>query len=96
MTMPAMTGGGQHVLLDLGAYLKEHENASMRDLCSHFRLEPEALRGMLDHWIRKGRVTRLDFTAGCGCGTCGAKSCGACGIEDSFEIYEWRKRPGIA
>lgn len=82
-----------HILLDLKAYIERHNQVSLRDLALHFHLEPDALRFMLDHWIRKGRVKRLDFTPDCGCG-CGTKrkatSCNGCGVEDSFEIYAWQ------
>lgn len=84
-----------HVLLDLQSYIQQHNQASIRDLSLHFHMEPDALRGMLEHWIRKGRLKRLDLTPECGCG-CGKKrntsSCTSCGVEDSFEIYAWQDR----
>ena len=89
MNMQSSTPGGGHVLIELKAYLEAHSQASMRDLSTHFRLAPDALRGMLGHWIRKGRVERHDFTGGCSCGDKSKASCGACGVEDSFEFYEW-------
>ena len=102
MNKPLMAPVGGHVLLDLKAYLQEHNQASMRDLSTHFRLAPDALRGMLDHWIRKRRVERHDFTGGCSCEGKSGSSCGNCGVEDSFEFYEWignangdeRRKPG--
>lgn len=83
---------GGHVLIDLKTYLQAHGQTSMRDLSTHFHLTPDALRGMLAHWMRKGRVERHDFTGGCSCGSKSRQSCGACGVEDSFEFYEWIDR----
>jgi len=41
------------------------------------------VRGMLGHWVRKGRV-RLHQDTGCGSGSC----CGGCG-DLAGEVYEW-------
>lgn len=76
------------MLLEIRTYLERNGSANILDLSNHFRIAPEALRGMLDHWIRKGRVVRHDFAGTCGnCGSGGA--CGGCGVAASFEIYEW-------
>ena len=89
MGMQSALPAGGHVLLDLKAYLEAHNQASMRDLSAHFRLAPDALRGMLEHWIRKGRVARHDFTGGCSCVDKSKSACGACGVDNAFEFYEW-------
>ena len=89
MNMQPILPNGGHVLLDVKAYLEEHNPASMRDLSAHFRLAPEALRSVLSHWMRKGRVVRHDFAGGCSCSGKSRSACGACGVEDSFEFYEW-------
>ncbi|WP_245925089.1 FeoC-like transcriptional regulator [Aliiruegeria haliotis] len=75
--------------MDIRAYLERHGSANIVDLSNHFRVAPDAMRGMLEHWIRKGSVTRQDFAPSCsGCGT---GSCGGCGVAASFEIYQARK-----
>jgi hypothetical protein len=40
------------LLLDLKAYLA-HRRASLGDLSHRFEVAPEALRGMLEQWVRK-------------------------------------------
>ncbi|MEG6508984.1 FeoC-like transcriptional regulator [Methyloligella sp. 2.7D] len=75
------------LLLDLKSYLESHTPVSMMDLTAHYRVEPDALRGMLDHWIRKGKLKRLDFGSTCqACPHGGA--CGAC-CASCFEMYQW-------
>ncbi|WP_083240255.1 FeoC-like transcriptional regulator [Methyloceanibacter methanicus] len=75
------------MLLDLKNYLEAHNPASIGDLATHYSIEPDALRGMLDHWIRKGKVKRLEL--GCTCKSCSqGGTCGSC-CSTSFEIYQW-------
>lgn len=76
------------MLMELKTYLEQRGSANILDLSNHFRIAPDALRGMLEHWIRKGQVARRDFTTGCS--DCGTGHCGGCGVAASFEIYEWR------
>jgi hypothetical protein len=42
------------------------------------------MRAMLDHWIRKDRVRRIEAAPG-RCGAC-------CGCADKLEVYEWMER----
>ena len=71
------------ILSELKVYLRERGRAPIGDLANRFDADPEAIRGMLDVWIRKGRVKRLNAEAG---------DCGGCSKCDAFdlEIYEWR------
>ncbi|MBN1907917.1 MAG: FeoC-like transcriptional regulator [Deltaproteobacteria bacterium] len=70
------------ILSGIKDYFKERSTASLSDLSIRFKVEPEAMRGMLDHWMRKGRVRRLDHTGSC------TKCCSNC-KSDHLEIYEW-------
>jgi hypothetical protein len=42
----------------------------MRDLACRFEKEPDAIRQMLEHWIRKGRIARESGCPPCGAGCC--------------------------
>ena len=64
-------------------YLSERKLAPLNDIALHFDLEADAVRGLLSHWIRKGRVRRHQDNS---CKSGG--SCGGCG-EHHKEIYEW-------
>jgi len=72
------------ILSDLKSYLAEHKRAPIGDLVNHFESEPEAIRGMLEHFAHKGLVRRLDWDGTCG----GCRKCDAF----AFEIYEWNGR----
>ena len=70
------------ILSDLKSYLRERKRVPIEDMANRFDTDPDALRGMLDTWIRKGRVRRLNPEGG---------DCGGCSKCDAFklEIYEW-------
>ena len=70
------------ILSELKQYLAQRRRAPLSDLAARFDVEPDALRGMLQTFVSKGRVRRLD--AG-GCGPCGGGCCSA----PLPEIYEW-------
>ena len=73
------------ILAEIRDYLATRGRAPLSDLATRFAADPEALRAMLDQWIRKGRVRRLDG----GSGACG----GCCGCTDKLpEVYEWVPR----
>ena len=76
------------MLSDLKTYLAKRGRAPIGDMAIHFNSEPDAIRGMLAHFVRKGQVRRLESDAG---------DCGGCNKCDAFqlEIYEWTgKRRG--
>jgi len=68
---------------DVKRYLSERKIAPLNDISLHFDLEPDAVRGLLSHWIRKGRV-RMHQDEGCSNGCCGG-----CGEHNNKEVYEW-------
>jgi len=70
------------IFSDIREYLQTHQRATLSDMALHFRTEPDALRGMLDKWISKGRVRKLPGAAACSGGCC------TCDLS-ATEIYEW-------
>jgi hypothetical protein len=48
------------ILSDIKEYLVKHKRVILGGLAVHFGTEPEAMKGMLDLWIRKGRVVKSD------------------------------------
>jgi putative ferrous iron transport protein C len=71
------------ILSEIKKYFVEHPAASLADLSIRFNIPPDAMRGMLDQWIRKGKLKKLDHI--CSCSNC----CSNC-KSDHFELYEWR------
>ncbi|MGI0483810.1 FeoC-like transcriptional regulator [Pantanalinema rosaneae CENA516] len=68
------------ILQQLQTYLRTHPPTSLEELTRHFQTDADALRGMLNPLIRKGRVRRV---AGKPCSQC--HSC----APETLEIYEW-------
>lgn len=67
------------ILADLRNYLATRGRAPLGDLRARFDIDDEALRAMLDVWIRKGRVRRTETPCSGCCGCTGSAT----------EIYEW-------
>ena len=70
------------ILSDIRRYLEQRRQATLADIACHFDAEPDAVRGMLQVWIRKGRAHRRMATNACGTG------CTQCD-PDATEIYVW-------
>ena len=70
------------ILADIRRYLEQHRRAALQDIALRFDSDPDAVRGMLEQWIRKGKVRLCRASAACG------SSCSKCG-PDAVEIYEW-------
>ena len=69
------------ILLELRQYLAQHKTCTLTDMAHRFDLDPHALSGMLEHWIKKGKVRKVPTGALCG-------ECSGCD-PGSREIYEW-------
>lgn len=70
------------ILSEIRGYLQANRRASLADLSTRFGSDPDALRGMLQKWVAKGRVRKLVGEESCG------SSCCRCDPE-TVEIYEW-------
>ncbi len=69
------------LLTQLKSYLIKNKRAALMDMAHHFDMTPDAVKNMLEHWIRKGKVRHLE---GSSCN----KGCCQCD-PSSMEIYEW-------
>lgn len=70
------------ILRDLKTYLIARRRVSLTDLSCRFGVDPDALKGMLAHWIAKGQIRAL---GGATASTCG----GCCRCAPGAEVYEW-------
>ncbi len=70
------------ILSELKRYTSQHGVVSLCDMSIHFDTEPDALRGMLEHWMQKGKVRRHSEDGIC------KKSCSKCDPA-TIEFYEW-------
>ena len=69
------------LLTDVKDYLSTRGRASLDDLAVHFTVAPEAMRGLVETWVAKGRARRVNQELPCG-------TCGKCESATS-DIYEW-------
>ena len=71
------------ILSDIRDYLQDRGQSTLADIALHFDIEPDAARGMLDIWIKKGKLQRRSATGSCGI------SCSQCDTA-ATEIYVWK------
>lgn len=69
-------------LLDIKIHMMQVKMATLGSLCSLFKAEPDTIRCMLTHWIRKGKVRQCMKKPACG------SKCFKCSTLMT-EIYEW-------
>jgi putative ferrous iron transport protein C len=78
------------MLAEIKRYLKQRQTVSLYDLALRFDAEPEAMRGMLEVWLRKGRVRRLPVTGGSACASGCGGGCSTCAVAGpESEWYTW-------
>lgn len=70
------------ILADIGHYVRERQQVTLSQIAQHFGAQPDAVRGMLEIWIGKGKISRQLATASCG------STCQQCDT-NSTEIYIW-------
>ena len=71
------------ILSEIRDYLASRGQATLADISLHFDTEPDAMRGMLERWVSKGRLERRKVEAACG------TSCTRCDPA-AMELYVWR------
>ncbi len=72
--------------LEIRTYLSDRGRAPLTDIALHFGSAPEAVRDVLDLWIAKGKVRRLDAA-----GECGKRGAGCSCSKPPAEVFEWVK-----
>ena len=75
------------ILKDLKEYVKSNPLVSLTDIAIHFDADPEAVKGMLDFWIRKGKIKHYSSDNVCG-GSC------SCNQKSNNDLYEWNQQLG--
>ena len=75
------------ILSELKNYVKSRGQVSLKDAALHFDVEADAIRGMLDFWVSKGKVSKRSNDAAC------AGGC-ACSFKEDQEMYVWNPQLG--
>lgn len=70
------------ILKELKEYVQSRQQVSLTEIVVHFDVDPEAVKGMLDFWIRKGKITHHSSDLVCG-GSC------SCSQKSDNDVYEW-------
>ncbi len=70
------------VLSELRNYIQLNRRVPLIDLANRFNTDPNALRGMLQKWIDKGRIRKISGETGCSTGCCKCDPA-------TLEFYEW-------
>lgn len=70
------------ILTDIRDYLKQRGQCTLNDIALHFDSDADAMRGMLEVWVGKGKVKKIPATAPCG------SRCQSC-EPAATEIYLW-------
>ncbi|NCA90752.1 MAG: hypothetical protein EOM92_18195 [Gammaproteobacteria bacterium] len=70
-------------LIDLKLFLLDHQQATLGEIAAYFAADRELVRGMLEVWQRKGKVTCLQAEKCRGCTQCGSTP---------IEVYQWQDR----
>jgi hypothetical protein len=71
-------------LIAIKQYLMQVKLATLNSLCGVFKTDPETMRCMLNHFIRKGCIRRCAKKTACG------TSCFQCPMaKTEMEMYEW-------
>ncbi|WOG30201.1 FeoC-like transcriptional regulator [Endozoicomonas sp. 8E] len=68
------------MLLLIRDFLSEKGICTLAELSQHFEVDPEAMKAMLSHWVRKGKV--VEESSGC------KQGCVSCGSEQLI-VYRW-------
>ncbi len=67
------------MLSTIRSFMQERSTATLAEVALHLGAEPEAARGMIGVWERKGRMAKVPLPCG---------SCTQCDTAAS-EIYQW-------
>ncbi|WP_051785947.1 FeoC-like transcriptional regulator [Endozoicomonas numazuensis] len=68
------------MLLPIRDFLSDKGVCTLAELCQHFAVDPEAMKGMLGHWVRKGKL--VEEQSGC------KQGCVSCAPEQLI-VYRW-------
>lgn len=69
-------------LIDIKQHMMQVKMATLASLCQLFGADPDRVRCMLSHWIKKGRIRQCMKKPACG------SQCFKCPTAN-VEIYEW-------
>jgi len=76
------------ILTEIEQYMRHQQRSTLLELSQHFGIEQVALHGMLDQWVRKGKMRKVNVKSNC------QKTCDQCNASE-LEFYEWVGNAGV-
>ncbi len=70
---------------EIKAYLITKKSASLAELTQHFAIDPDNMRGLLEIWIKQGKLRHSPPVNAC-CSN--GRGCGSCTLTN-LEFYDW-------
>ena len=70
------------ILTEIKNFISEKKVVSMMDLIAHFQTDPGTLREMLEVWINKGKIEKIEINEN------HCNKCPQCHMQ-STEFYKW-------
>jgi putative ferrous iron transport protein C len=71
------------ILSELRTFIQARQRVTLGELTTHFDIDPEAMRGMLQKWLRKGVIVKMSANEACGTQCCQCDPL-------LTEIYQWQ------
>jgi len=73
------------MLIQIKKLLQQREQMTLSDLSKHFYVSEAMMLSMLDQWLKKGRLERIELGGICG------SSCGSCEEPSQVStLYKWK------
>jgi hypothetical protein len=76
------------ILTEIEQYMRQQRRSTLLELSQHFGIEQAALRGMLDQWVCKGKMRKVNVLSKC------QKTCDQCNASE-LQFYEWVDNAGV-
>lgn len=78
------------MLIALRDYLKNVQQASLKDIALHFDVPESVAQSMIDHWARKKCVLAVEDELACASHACGGCYSSCAGITKTADVvYRW-------
>lgn len=77
------------LLLKIRDHIQLVGSVTLTDLARHFDMPESAMQGMMEQWVRKGKVIVVNNEISCSSGACGG--CTQAGCSGSAIKYVWQE-----
>ncbi|MBC8212602.1 MAG: FeoC-like transcriptional regulator [Gammaproteobacteria bacterium] len=75
------------ILKEVKTYLQTQRQASLSEMAIHFDIDADALKGMLEFWVKKGIIRHTPASAVCSSGC-------SCSQKEQNDLYSYSQQFG--